>query len=78
MRQRDVSADFAFDDLGNGAFDASLIPGYDVGAIAITYDATSRIQLFARVDNVSDQRYEPTSGYAAAPRSTFVGVRARY
>jgi vitamin B12 transporter len=71
-------SDFAFDDLGNGAFDASFVPGYNVGAVAVTYDATSRLQLFARVDNVSDQRYESTSGYAAAPRSAFVGVRARY
>jgi vitamin B12 transporter len=69
--------DFAFDDLGNGAFDPSFVPGYDVGTIAVTYDANSRVQLFARVENVTDQHYEPTSGYAAAPRSAFVGVRAR-
>lgn len=71
-------ADFAFDDLGNGAFDASLIPGYDVGNFAITYEATEHVQLFGRVDNVSDAHYEPTSGYAAAPLSAFVGLRARY
>lgn len=71
-------ADFAFDDLGNGAFSPSLIPAYDVGNFSLTYDATAQLQLFARVDNVGDARYEPTSGYAAAPRSAFVGLRARY
>jgi vitamin B12 transporter len=71
-------ADFAFDDAGNGAFSPSLISAYDVGNLAITYDATDRIQVFARIDNLGDRRYEPTSGYAAAPRSAFVGVRARY
>ena len=68
----------AMQNLGNGAFSPSQIPGYDVGDLSLTYDATPRVQLFARVDNLSDQRYEPTSGYAAASRSGFVGVRARY
>lgn len=71
-------SDFAFDDLGNGAFSPSLIRAYDVANLAVTFDATSRIQLFARADNLSDEQFEPTSGYAAAPRSAFVGVRARY
>lgn len=43
-----------------------------------TYSLTNALQLFARVENLADVRYEPTYGYGAAGRAYYAGIRATY
>ncbi|MGE3143261.1 MAG: TonB-dependent receptor plug domain-containing protein [Hyphomonadaceae bacterium] len=69
--------DYDFDNAGNPAFTRSFIPAYDVGALDATYAVTPAVQAFARIENIADEQYEPTAGYAASPRAGFIGLRYR-
>lgn len=51
---------------------------YAVGALNVTYDLDQSAELFVHIDNITDEVYEPVNAYAGAPRSAFIGVRARY
>lgn len=64
----------------NGTFESgnASVESFNVGALAVTFDLDERAQLFARVDNLSDETYEQPAAFAAAPRGTSVGVRARF
>lgn len=63
-----------------GAFVSANAPvaAFNVGALALTFDLADRAQLFARIDNVSDKSFEQPAAFAAAPRGTSIGVRARF
>lgn len=54
------------------------VDSYSVGGANVTFDVDDHAELFLRVDNITDEDYEPVEAYAGAPRSGFVGVRARY
>lgn len=69
--------DFDFDDAGNPAFSRMFIDSYSVGNLAATFDITDNVQVFGRVDNVTDEEYEPTAGYRASPQAAFIGLRYR-
>lgn len=64
----------------NGTFESSSgeVEAHAIGAIAATFDLDERAQLFARIDNVTDETYEQPAAFAGAPRAAFVGLRARY
>lgn len=51
---------------------------FGVGALAASFDLTQEVQLFARVDNVTDETYEQPAAFAGAPRSASIGLRADY
>jgi vitamin B12 transporter len=57
---------------------AGEVESYSVGRANVTLDLDERTQLFVRIDNITDETYEPVEAYAGAPRSAFVGVRARF
>lgn len=69
--------DYDFDNAGSPAFVRTFIDAYDVGGLAATFELTDQVQIFGRVDNLTDAEYEPTAGYAASPRAVFVGVRLK-
>lgn len=54
------------------------VESYNVGGVNLTFDLNDHAELFVRVDNITDEDYEPVEAYAGAPRSGFVGVRARF
>jgi vitamin B12 transporter len=39
---------------------------------------TDALQLYGRVENVFDTKYEPVYGYGAAGRAVYAGIRASY
>jgi vitamin B12 transporter len=41
------------------------------------WPVSERVELFGRIENAANQRYQTAAGYAAAPRGAFVGARAR-
>ncbi|QGZ95000.1 TonB-dependent receptor domain-containing protein [Terricaulis silvestris] len=54
------------------------VDSYSVGGGNVTFDLDDHAELFVRVDNITDEDYEPVEAYAGAPRSGFIGVRARF
>lgn len=70
--------DVAYDDAGAFVSGSGLVSAFNVGALSATYDIDETAQLFGRIDNIADERYEQPSAFAGAPRSVSVGLRARY
>lgn len=64
----------SFDDAGS----FTRIDGYATGTLRFDWEATERIALFGRVENVTDEQYQTAAGYAQAGRGAFVGVRGAY
>ena len=63
----------SFDDAAN------LVPlrAYAVVDLTARWPLSRRVELFGRVENVADERYQTAAGYASAPRGAFVGARMR-
>ncbi|GAM99190.1 outer membrane vitamin B12 receptor BtuB [alpha proteobacterium U9-1i] len=63
-----------------GAFISSNreVDGFHVGALAATYKLDDRAEVFARIDNLTDETYEQPAAFAASPRAGTIGVRARF
>jgi vitamin B12 transporter len=51
---------------------------YEVYDLSVTFDATEAFQLFARVENATDEEYQEVVGYNAAEQSIYGGVRLRF
>ena len=64
----------SFDDAGN----ATRLDGYALATLRATLPVTERIELFGRVENVTDTDYQTAAGYATAGRSAYLGARARF
>ncbi|MCB2075345.1 MAG: TonB-dependent receptor [Novosphingobium sp.] len=64
----------SFDDAGN----FTPIDGYAVGTVRASLPLTEQFELFGRVENLTDERYETAAGYGTAGRSAHVGARARF
>jgi vitamin B12 transporter len=54
------------------------IPGYVVANLAGSYDVNNNLQIFARVDNLFDKRYQELFGFGTAGVSGFGGVKVSY
>lgn len=63
-----------FDDAGN----FTRIDGYGLGTLRASLPVSERIELFGRVENVTDTQYETAAGFNTAGRSAYVGARARF
>jgi vitamin B12 transporter len=48
---------------------------YEVLDLSATFDLGDRVELHARVQNATDERYQEVSGYNTAGRSAYAGVR---
>ena len=64
----------SYDDAGN----FTRLDGYATGTLRASLPVTDKIELFGRVENVTDTRYETAAGYATAGRSGYLGARARF
>jgi len=51
---------------------------FGVVNFAATYDVSKRMQVFGRIDNVLDQRYEEILFFGTPGRSVYVGLRVNY
>lgn len=54
------------------------LPSYTLVTLRGSYDLTARVQLFARLENVGDTRYQTAYGYNSAGRSGYAGLRVKY
>jgi vitamin B12 transporter len=60
-------------DIGGVALD-----DYGVLDVSVAYDVTTLVELFGRMQNATDERYEEVLGYGAAERAVYAGVRMRF
>ena len=64
----------SFDDAGN----FTRLPGYALVTLRASLPVTEQIELFGRIENLGDERYQTTSGYGTLGRSAYLGARARF
>ncbi len=64
----------SFDDPGN----FTPIDGYALVTVRANLPITDALELFGRIENVGNTRYQTAAGYGTAGRSAYAGVRARF
>ena len=64
----------SFDDPGN----FTSIDGYALVTVRASLPVTDALELFGRIENVTDISYQTAAGYGTAGRSAYAGVRARF
>jgi vitamin B12 transporter len=64
----------SFDDQANSV----RLDGYVLAALRASVPIGETFELFGRVENLFDQRYEIVSGYGTYGRNAHVGVRAKF
>ncbi|MGE3931551.1 MAG: TonB-dependent receptor plug domain-containing protein [Hyphomonadaceae bacterium] len=75
-RQVGGRADQIYGDDGFG-LGVGETPAYDVVRASAGWDVNEHAQIFAAVENVADEAYEPANGFAGAERNLSVGLRLR-
>lgn len=81
-------ADYAFDNgfkiganithVGNSFDNASntiLTKGYTIGDLRASYKISDLVELFGRIENITDKRYETVYKYGTSGRALYAGVR---
>ena len=63
-----------FDDSAN----AVLLSSNTLVNLYASYALTDTLELYGRLENAFDSRYEPVYGYGAAGRAVYAGLRASY
>lgn len=63
----------SFDDAGN----FTRLDSYILADIRGSVNLTDQVELYGRVENLFDTRYQNVAGYGTFGRSAFIGVRAR-
>ena len=61
----------------DNARNTTVLDGYAVATVRVSWDISDKVQLFARIENLGDDNYQTAAGYAQAGRSAFVGARLR-
>lgn len=64
----------SFDNLSN----TSRLDGYALAAVRASYPITARIEMFGRIENLFDAKYQTVARYGTYGRNAYAGVRARF
>ena len=64
----------SFDDAGN----FTRLGGHAVAAVRAQLPVGGAVELFGRIENIGNRRYQTVAGYATPGRSAFFGARARF
>ena len=54
------------------------IASHLVATVRASLPVTERVELYGRVENIGDERYQSVYGYNTAGRSAFIGARVKY
>ncbi len=54
------------------------LPDYEVIDLSLTFDASEKLQVYGRVQNLTDETYFEVLGYNTAERAVYGGVRLRF
>lgn len=72
-----VAVQYAGESFDNPS-NATRLDGYTLVDLRASYPVTEALELYGRIENVGDERYETVRNYGTAGRGAFVGVRARF
>ena len=72
-----VAVQYAGESFNNASNSQRLEP-YTLVDLRASYPVNDTVEIYGRVENVGDEKYETTRDYGVAGRGTFVGVRARF
>jgi vitamin B12 transporter len=64
-----------FDTRDNFPFDRVTLGSYWLADTRLGYSITPAIEVFARMSNALNQRYEDVFGYRTEPRAVYAGIR---
>ncbi len=64
----------SFDNLSN----TRRLDGYTLASIRASYPLNAAIEVFGRVENLFDAKYQTVSGYGSYGRNAYAGVRAKF
>lgn len=67
-------ASHSFDDVGN----FNRLAGYTLVDLRAAYPVTANVEIYGRVENLFDKRYETALGYGQERRTVHAGARLRY
>jgi vitamin B12 transporter len=59
-------------------FGTGVRPGFVTADLAMGYALTERVRMTARIENLTDRRYQEAAGYGEPGLSGYVGLRLRY
>ncbi len=59
-------------------FARTKLDGYAIASLRASAPLGERLELFARIENLFDTKYETVSGYGTYGRNAHIGVRARF
>jgi vitamin B12 transporter len=65
-----VDTDFA-------TFQRRTMDAYTLARLGGSYRLNAGVELYARVENITDETYEEIIGYRGAPRAVYFGLRFR-
>lgn len=51
---------------------------YTLWNFVINYDLSNSIQLYGKIDNITDKYYQSVDGYATSPRAFYAGLKASF
>jgi len=51
---------------------------YTVTNFLANYQVSSQLNLYAKVDNITDKEYQTVDGYSSSPRAVYMGMRLSY
>lgn len=63
----------AFDD----GFNTVRLDGYQLLTLRGSWDVADQVQVYARIENLTDEAYQTAAGYAQSGRAAYVGARLR-
>ena len=61
----------------DGAGGVSPLASHTTADLLASHRLNAHFELFARVENLFDARYEPVAGYGAPGRAVYAGIRVR-
>lgn len=79
--QATTGLDLAFSMTHNGKESDSFSPGTDGWTrfdLRASYDINDMVEVYARVDNLTDKEYQQVFGYGTVDRSFHVGIRGKF
>ena len=62
----------------DNASNSTRLEAYTLVDLRASYALNETVEIYGRVENVGDEKYQTTSNYGTAGRGAFVGVRARF
>ena len=62
----------------NDSTNLQSMRAFDVWNVSASYDVTSRVQTYVRLDNIFNEKYEEVLLFGTPVRSIFVGLRVNY